>query len=372
MKKNAELTSKTSAVPAVELDTLCQNAIQLIQYARRTAARQINTVQLMTFYAIGRWIIEGQQHGERRAEYGRQIIKNLSDVLTERFGKGFSVDTLENARKFYLNYQDRISDTVFRKFAEEKSDAAFRFLEEEPPFRLSFSHYLILCRIRNNDERRFYEIEAYKGKWSVRTLQRQYGSSLYERLLLGAERKNILALAEKGQNVENADDLKKDPYVLEFLGLQDKPEYAESELESRIIGHLQKFLMEMGKGFTFVGRQVRFSFDEDHFRVDLVLYNRLLKCFVLIDLKVGKLKHQDIGQMQMYVNYYDRYEKTDDENPTVGILLCSDKNDSMVEMTLPKDANIYASRYELYLPDKEVLQKKLKEWLKEETGGEER
>ena len=176
----------------------------------------------------------------------------------------------------------------------------------------------------------------------------------------------VKEIAEKGQIIEKPQDVVKDPLVLEFLGLQEKAEYSENELETRIIDHLQEFLMEMGKGFTFVDRQKRFTFDEDSYKVDLVLYNRLLRCFVLLDLKIGKLKHQDLGQMQMYVNYYDRYEKTEEENPTIGILLCSDKNDSMVELTLPKDANIYASKYELYLPDKKVLQKKLKQWLEEE------
>ncbi len=180
------------------------------------------------------------------------------------------------------------------------------------------------------------------------------------------QKEKVKELAQKGQIIEKPQDVVKYPLVLEFLGLQEKPEYSERELETRIIDHLQEFLMEMGKGFTFVDRQKRFTFDENSYIVDLVLYNRLVRCFVLLDLKIGKLKHQDFGQMQMYVNYYDRYEKTDEENPTIGILLCSDKNDSMVELTLPKDANIYASKYELYLPDKKVLQKKLKQWLEEE------
>lgn len=179
-----------------------------------------------------------------------------------------------------------------------------------------------------------------------------------------------MELSRKGQVIERVSDVVKDPYILEFLGLEEKPGYSESELESRIIDQLQEFLMEMGKGFTFVGRQVRFTFDEEHFKVDLVLYNRLLRCFVIVDLKIGKLKHQDLGQMQMYVNYYDRYEKSEDENPTIGILLCNEKSESMVELTLPKDSNIYASKYELYLPDKKLLQDKLIEWLEEENGSE--
>ena len=370
MDKDNKLIPANKEAAAPEMDELCRNSIDLIQYARQMAARQVNLVQLMTFYSLGRWIVEEQQNGEHRAKYGQQVIAGLSRVLTEKYGRGFSVDNLENMRKFYLAYRDRISETLFRKFAVEKSETASRILEEEAPFHLSFSHYLILSRIKDKQERLFYEQEAAQSGWSVKQLQRQHGSSLYERLLLSTDKKQLMQIAGNSALPDTLSENIKDPYVLEFLGLHELPEYTESELESRIIDHLQEFLMEMGKGFTFVGRQVRFTFDEDHFRVDLVLYNRLLRCFVLIDLKAGKLKHQDLGQMQMYVNYYDRYEKTDEENPTIGILLCSEKNDNMVALTLPENANIYASKYELYLPDKKLLQEKLKQWIEEETGGE--
>ena len=220
-------------------------------------------------------------------------------------------------------------------------------------------------RIENADERAFYEIEATKECWSVRTLSRQYNSSLYERLALSRDKDEVLRLSTEGQTVSTSKDVLKDPYVLEFVGLDDKSAYSETDLENRLLDNLQQFLLELGKGFTFVARQKRFSFEEDHFKVDLVFYNRLLQCFVLFDLKIGKLKHQDLGQMQMYVNYYDRYEKTDAEKPTIGVLLCNEKNDAMVELTLPKDSNIYASQYKLYLPDKQELQKKLQEWVAE-------
>ena len=205
-------------------------------------------------------------------------------------------------------------------------------------FTLSWSHYLKLMRIENPDERKFYEIEATENNWSLRELQRQFDSSLYERLVLSRDKEEVKALAHKGQIIEKPEDVVKDPYVLEFLGLKELPQYSESELEQRLIDHLQTFLLELGKGFAFVGRQVRFTFDEQHFRVDLVFYNRLLRAFILIDLKRGTLKHQDLGQMQMYVNYYDRFVKTEDENPTIGILLCTDKSDAMVEITLPKES----------------------------------
>lgn len=283
---------------AESMESLCRNSIELIQYARHISAKQVNLVQLMTFYSLGRWIVEEQQQGESRARYGQQIMVKLSDRLTREFGRGFSVDNLENMRKFYLAYKERISETTFRKFALEKSETASRVLEEEMPFKLSFSHYLILSRIKDEKERLFYEREAVQSAWSVKQLQRQHGSSLYERLLLSTDKNQVMQIAW-GKTIPQALSANvKDPYVLEFLGLHEQPDYTESDLENRIIDHLQEFLLEMGKGFTFVGRQVRFTFDEDHYRVDLVLYNRLLRGFVLIDLKAGKLKHQDLGQMR--------------------------------------------------------------------------
>ncbi len=349
------------------LNELCQNSIELIKYARRITAKQINIIQLMTFYSLGRWIVEEQQQGESRAKYGQQVIKRLSEALTEQYGRGFSVDTLENARRFFLTYQDRISETVFRKFAVEKSETVFRFFEKELPFTLPWSHYLQLMRIKDENERKFYEIEATNEAWGIRTLQRQYNSSLYERLALSREKKAVLQLASEGNVITKPQDIVKQPTVLEFLGLDEKAKYVESDLESVIINKLQKFLLELGKGYLFETRQKRFTFKEDNYYVDLVFYNRLLRCYVLIDLKIDKLTHQDLGQMLMYVHYYDKYEKLPDENPTIGILLCKEKDDALVEITLPDDANIYASEYRLYLPDKKELQKKLKEWIEEGT-----
>ncbi len=220
-------------------------------------------------------------------------------------------------------------------------------------------------RIENEDERHFYEIESVNQNWSVRQLQRQYNSSLYERLALSKNKKEVMRLANEGQIIEKPKDILKDPLTLEFLGLEEKTSYSENHLETAIINKLQKFLLELGKGFLFEARQKKFTFDEENFYVDLVFYNRLLQCYVLIDLKVDKLTHQDLGQMQMYVNYFDRYVKQDFENPTIGILLCKEKNDALVELTLPENANIYAQKYELYLPDKKLLQQKLKQWIEE-------
>lgn len=361
MENKADVT-----ISETNIDKLYLNTVDLIQYARSLAVKQVNFIQLMTYYSIGRWIVEEQQEGNTRAKYGQQVIKNLSEKLLNEFGRGFSGDTLKNARKFYLIYKERISETVFSLFAIEKSETVFSLLNEDVPFQLSWSHYLQLMRIENANERNFYEIEAVKSNWSVRTLQRQYNSSLYERLALSKNKSDILRLSTEGNVIAKPQDIIKQPTVLEFLGIEEKEKYVESDLESAIIDKLQKFLLEMGKGYLFEARQKRFTFNEDNFYVDLVTYNRLLHCYVLIDLKVDKLTHQDIGQMQMYVNYYDRYEKLDTENPTIGILLCKEKNDALVEITLPKDANIYASEYKLYLPDKKVLQDKLKQWIDEE------
>ena len=260
-------------------------------------------------------------------------------------------------RQFYKVYaSDQIGETVFSQFENLPAVSTGR------KFFLSWSHYLKLMRIGNVDERHFYEIESVKNDWSLSELKRQYNSSLYERLALSTDKDKIYRLALEGQTVETPQDAVKDPYVLEFLGLPELPEYSESELESRIIDHHHQFLLELGTGFAFVGRQVRFTFDEEHFMVDLVFYNRLLRCFVLFDLKIGELKHQDIGQMQMYVHYYDRKMKLPEENPTIGIILCKDKNNAVVEMTLPEDnSQIFASKYETVLPSKEDLQKLLEE-----------
>ena len=366
--KNILPANPEDSVP--ELKILCQKAVNLIDRARNTAIREVNLVQLLTYYMLGKWIVEVQQGGSGRAKYGKRVLETLSDALNHAFGKGYSVSTLTNIRKFYEIYKNRISAPMVTDFSEPNSQPLVTKFGNDVPFRLSWTHYLILMRIQNEDERDFYEQLAIQENWGKRELSRQYGSSLYERMLIGKDKQQILRLSKKGRLAEKPADLVKDPYILEFLGIPEQTDFSETELESRLIDHLQEFLLELGTGFAFVARQKRFTFEEDHFRVDLVFYNRLLQCFVLFDLKTEKLKHQDLGQMQMYVNYYDRYEKTDFENPTIGILLCPQKNDAVVELTLPENSNIFASQYQLYLPDKKLLQKKLQEWIEEETGGE--
>lgn len=346
----------------------------LVAEARQKIASVANIAQVYTYYEIGRYIIEDEQGGKVRAEYGKGVLKRVSERLTERLGKGWSVDTLENARNFYNIYAK--SEPVARKFDVPigKSEPLVRILETtgncnqwslNQRFTLPWSHYQILTHVKDSNARSFYEIEAFKQQWSKRQLQRQIGSGLYERLALSRDKDEVMRLAKEGQVVEKPSDIIKDPVVLEFIGLKSDASYSESDLESAIISRLQDFLLEMGKGFLFEARQKRFTFEERHFYVDLVLYNRLLQCYVLVDLKMDDLTHQDLGQMQMYVNYYDRFVKEDFEKPTIGILLCERKNDALVELTLPKDANIYAQQYALCLPDKALLQQKLREWIAE-------
>ena len=355
---------KNNEIDTVVKDVFLKSVSDVLTQARKKAKTAVNLSMVYAYFEIGRMIVEEEQQGKNRAAYGQQLLKELSAHLTKTCGKGFSVGNLKNIRQFYKVYStDQIGETVFSQFENFPAVCTGR------KFFLSWSHYLKLMRIENVDERHFYEIESVKNDWSLRELQRQFDSALYQRLLLSTEKENVKQLAKKGQIIEKSSDLVKDPYVLEFLGLEEKSGYSESDLETRIIDNLQTFLLELGAGYTFVARQKRFTFNESHFRADLVFYNRLLRCFVVFDLKIGMLKHQDLGQMQMYVNYYDRYEKQADENPTIGVLLCQDKDDALVELTLPKDSNIYASQYQLYLPDKKLLQKKLQEWIDEEIGG---
>ena len=343
-------------------DQFVHDISNILEQARQRAKTAVNLSMVYAYYEIGKRIVLEEQQGEQRAAYGQQVLSELSRYLTSQFGKGFSVANLKNIRQFYLVYSnDPIGETVFSQSVNLPT------VDNGRKFYLSWSHYLKLMRIENKDERHFYEIEAAKNGWSLSELKRQYNSSLYERLALSTDKDKVYRLALQGQTVETAKDAVKDPYVLEFLGLPELPEYSETELETRIIDHLQQFLLELGTGFAYIGRQVRFTFNEEHFRVDLVFYNRLLRCFVLFDLKIGELKHQDIGQMQMYVHYYDRMVKLPEENPTIGIILCKDKNNAVVEMTLPEDnAQIFASKYETVLPSKEALQK----LLAEQTGDE--
>lgn len=357
-------------------EAFIKQAIELVHAARQHVVRQTNSVMVFTYFQIGKLIVENEQGGKSKAVYGKETIIALSKKLTKEFGNGFSERNIEQMRSFYLAFSVKnvpilIPQTLSAELpsSSKTQTASAKLVTSQKPqtvsgksladaFPLSWSHYIILSRIENADEKFFYEIEAVHGNWSVRELQRQVDSCLFERLTLSKNKKEVKQLATKGQIIEKPEDVLKTPYVLEFLGLNERSSYSETDLETAIINKIEHFLLEMGKGFLFQGRQVRFSFDEEDFFVDLVLYNRLLQCFVLVDLKIGKLKHQDIGQMQMYVNYYDRFVKKDFEKPSIGIIICKDKSDAVVEITLPKDnKQIFASQYKLYLPTKAALKK---------------
>ena len=333
---------------------------QIIRDAHQNAYRSINKAMVQAYWLVGKRIIQEEQQGEVRAAYGAAIIKTLSEQLQREFGKGYSVRNIEQMRLFYLEYP--IAQTVSAQLDMEASSGKSLNQLTFPDFRLSWSHYQTLIRITNKEERKFYEIEAIINNWSLRELKRQYDSALYLRLALSTDKEGLKTLATKGQLIETPKDAIKDPYILEFLDLKEHYRYTENDLENELIDKIEHFLLELGKGFTFVARQKRITFDERHFYIDLVFYNRLLRCFVIIDLKIGELKHQDIGQMQMYVNYYDRYVKVTDENKTIGIILCQDKSETLVEITLPEDnEQIFASRYQTLLPSKEELKKLLQE-----------
>lgn len=335
-------------------EALLGRIAQIITGARDKIIREIDTTQVLAYWLVGKAIIEHEQGGRHRAEYGQQTLIRLSADLAGRFGKGFSVDNLENMRKFYTGFPElfKISETVSRKSAllagGQKSETAPRIL--------SWSHYCELLKENNEKARSFYEIEAAENGWSMRELRRQMDSLLYERLCLSKNKKKVKELSRKGQIIEKPEDAVKSPYILEFLGLKEETAYTESQLEQAIIDKLEHFLLEMGKGFTFVARQKRLTMTNQHYFIDLVLYNRFLKCFVLVDFKRGELTHADAGQMNFYLNYFRENETTESENPPIGIILCSKKNEVYAKYVLGNLNNkIFASKYKLALPTEKEL-----------------
>ncbi|MEA1877915.1 MAG: PDDEXK nuclease domain-containing protein [Bacteroidota bacterium] len=338
----------------------------LLHESKSEIIREVNRSIISTYWHIGQHIVVYEQGGRKRAEYGSELLKRLSKDLSQSFGRGYSYRNLKLIRKFYLtfhNWQSLIAKSTIQK-GQSVIALSQNSIVQSVIAQLSWTHFVRLLSVSNEDERNFYLIETAENRWSVRELDRQINTSLYERLLLSKNINEVKTLSEKGQIVEDINDLMKEPYILEFLGLEESHKYSENDLETAIIDNLSKFLLELGKGFSFVARQQRFSAGTDHFYIDLVFYNRLLNCFVLLDLKIGKIKHQDIGQMQMYVNYYDREIKTTAENSTIGIILCKEKHDLIVKYTLPEDNNqIFAKKYQLYLPKKEELTKLLQQYL---------
>lgn len=313
----------------------------IITESRDKAVRAVDHERTLMYWNIGRKIFEEEQQGKDRANYGEYLTKYIAEALEPAFGSGFSRRQLELSRQFYRTYP--IANALHSQ--------------------LSWTHYKMLIRLESIDKRDFYVSESIKNNWSYRQLERQINSSLFERLLLSTNKENVLAVARGEKDNVEPMDIIKDPTILEFLGLKRESSYYEKDVEGALITHLQEFLLELGNGFSFVARQKRIHLDGDDFFIDLVFYNRLLQCFVLIEIKTQKLTHQDLGQLQMYVNYYDRIEKLPHENPTIGILLCADKNDAVVKFTLPENnKNIVASKYELYLPsEKQLLDEVTKE-----------
>ena len=305
--------------------------------ARNKVYRTANFAMVEAYWNIGKTIIE-EQKGKEKADYGEGLLKELSIRMTKDFGKGFTVANLKNMRQFYL---------VFPKGYALRSE-------------LSWTHYRILMRVENKEAREFYMDECVKSQWSTRQLERQINTFFYERLLASKNKENVSSEIFSLEEAKKPEDIIRDPYVLEFLGLNPNEDFYETDLEQALITHLQKFLLELGRGFSFIGRQKRLTLDGRHFRIDLVFYNYILKCFVLIDLKIGELTHQDLGQMQMYVHYYERELMNEGDNPPIGIVLCADKSESVVKYTLPEnESQIFASKYKLYLPSEEELLKEL-------------
>lgn len=319
----------------------------IIETSRSNAVRSVDFCRVQMYWQIGRRIVEEEQGGQARAEYGKSLIKNLAKELEPEFGSGFGKRQLDYSKKFYLEFP--IVHTLYAQ--------------------LNWSQYKWLLDIADKDKREYYILETINNCWTARQMKRQINSMLYERLLLSNDKESVLAMARKERAPEAPQEIVKDPMVLEFLGLEKRTHYYESDLETELINHLQEFILELGNGFTFVARQKRIILEDDEFFIDLVFYNRLARRFVIFELKTGEVTHQDLGQLQMYVNYYDRTEKLPEENPTIGILLCTAKNDTLVRMTLPSDNNtIVASKYQLYLPTEQQLiaevERVKKEWEK--------
>lgn len=406
------MKEKPPTILKKEKVSLYERIRQILESARKNMARTVNTTQVVANWLIGREIVEEEQKGEKRAVYGEQLIAELSEKLRRDYGTGYSIQNLKYIRQFYLTYPRLVGNTEIGhalrgQSTGEKVEAREKFhalrgktdvvdIPGAPPRKLtvlnapplleighalrsqswqpgrlhpnlSWTHYRTLLRVDKLEARFFYEIEAIQNNWSARELERQINSLLYERLALSKDKKGLMRLAKKGQEIQRPLDVFKDPIVMEFLGLPASPKLVESELEQALINNLQAFLLELGKGFAFVSRQERITLDGDHFYIDLVFYHTVLKCFVLIDLKVGKLAHQDLGQIQLYVNYYDRERRTEGDNPTLGLILCTDKNDAVVRYTLGPDQEkkIFSSRYKLFLPTEAEFQAELRREFRE-------
>jgi predicted nuclease of restriction endonuclease-like (RecB) superfamily len=351
----------------VDPGNLMDRVVSILEQARGNVVRAVNSNMVIAYWLIGREIIEAVQGGEERAEYGQNLLEGLAKNLTDRYGEGFSLRNLRNFRLFYQAFIDRspIRQTlsaefnrIFQEGVVAEMQTALDTKNERHGFfpNLSWSHYVTLSKVENRAERQFYEIEAEKCGWSVRVLERQIHTCLFARLLKSNDKEGVLALADEGQTVSQPIDIIKHPYVLDFLDLPDREQLRETDLEAAIIGNLQPFLLELGKGFAFVARQYRVAAESQNYFIDMVFYNYLLKCFVLIDLKMGRLEHQDVGQMDMYLRIFDDLKRCADDNPTVGLILCAEKDEVVARYSiLHENQQMFASKYMLYLPTEEEL-----------------
>ncbi len=418
------MAKKRKTMPVGKTGGVYERIREILESARASVARSVNTTHVVVNWFVGRQIVEEEQKGKRRADYGERLLRELSQRLTEDFGRGWSIRNLEYCRNFYLIYPSLIGDEKSQalpaisairgggagaqksnaprsKSSEKGSEHRLKDIPQAPLAKssenaahapplmeiahavraeswqpgqlnpnLSWTHYVTLMMVESAEARAFYEIETTQSNWSTRELERQIHSLLYERLALSKDKKGLMRLAKKGQEIAQAEDVFKDPVVIEFLGLPESPRLQESDLETALTDNLQSFLLELGKGFAFVARQERLTLDGDHFYIDLVFYHTILKCFVLIDLKIGKLTHGDLGQLQLYVNYYDQERCTAGDNPTLGLILCTDKNDAVVRYTLGPEQSkkIFASRYKLHLPSEAELQKEIRREVRQLTA----
>lgn len=373
--------------PGLAAPHLFERIRDILDSARASVVRTVNTAQVVANWMIGREIVEEEQRGRRRADYGQQLVTQLAEQLTTTYGKGWSAQNLFYMKQFYLGYPGLLPQGgILHAASGESAKAAIVHAargQSAAPIpmpadawkpgalhpHLSWTHYRTLLRVARTEARAFYEIEAIRNAWSARELERQINSLLFDRLAKSRDKKGLMRLATHGQEVMRPIDALKDPVVMEFLDIPASPRLVESRLEQALIDNLQAFLLELGKGFAFVSRQERITIDGDHFYIDLVFYHTVLKCYVLIDLKVGKLTHADLGQIQFYVNYYDQERRTEGDNPTLGLILCPDKNDAVVKYTLgeQQERNIFATRYQLYLPTEEELERELRRELRQLT-----
>jgi len=358
-----------STVKEREIERLYKKAVSHIDYARESVRKVVDSEMVKAYFNIGRDIVEEEQQGQKRAEYGSLLLKELSTRLTGKYGRGFSTSTLKDIRQFYLVYSDieqkRYATSVIKFEEQYKTGPKSHAVRGEFSFKLGWIHYRVLMRVKRQEARQFYEIEAIENNWSGRELERQVNSLLFERLLKSKDKEGLLELSCRGQEIQKFEDTIKEPLILEFLGLPEAHQLVESKLEEALINNLQHFLLELGRGFAFIGRQKRLTLDGNHFYADLVFYHVILKCYVIIDIKTQKLTHGDLGQMLLYVNYFDQEVIAEGDNPTIGLVLCTEKSDAMVKYTLgDKAKQIFANKYQFHLPTEEELETELRREIK--------